>query len=90
MDVKKAILSFISQPYIVNLILSNVFAKSKRFAFQQMEHCLEEIEKYLLEVKQRFKKTHNSLDEEILNLGVSALKEFSVNLTKVLERVQAG
>ena len=87
MSIKKVLMAFI-QPYIVELILSKVFSRSKRFAFQQMDNALEDIREYLIEKKKAFKTSPNKLDEEVLNLGVSGLREFSSGLNRVLEEVQ--
>jgi hypothetical protein len=89
MDIKKNLLSFITQPYIVELVLSKVFKRTKRFAFEQMENALEEIKDYLIQKRDAYKESMNPYDEEVLNLGISALKEFSTNLNAVLAEIEA-
>jgi len=88
MDFKNILLNCIKSPYILDLVISRVFEGSKRFAFQQMEHCLEIIKDYLLDKKESCKASPNPSDDEVLKLGISALKEFSESLGRVLEEVE--
>ncbi|OGI26985.1 MAG: hypothetical protein A2287_07120 [Candidatus Melainabacteria bacterium RIFOXYA12_FULL_32_12] len=89
MFIKKALLAIATRPYIVELVFSKLFNSSKQYAFQQMETSLIEIKEYLLEKKLKYQESPNPYDEELLNLGLSALKLFSGKLNQVLEEIQA-
>ncbi|EKE03675.1 MAG: hypothetical protein ACD_20C00169G0005 [uncultured bacterium] len=85
---KKVLLSVITRPYILEMVFTKVFNGSKKYAFLQMETSLAEIKEYLLEKKRKYEETPNPYDEELLALGVSALKIFSGKLNEVLVEIQ--